>query len=53
MSILTTEEEYRQRVLKELIMELHDGKTVEEVKERFAKLIEGYQPLKSPPWKMN
>ncbi|NLK99966.1 MAG: DUF438 domain-containing protein [Clostridiales bacterium] len=33
--------EYRQKVLKELIMELHDGKTVDEVKERFEKLIEG------------
>jgi len=33
--------EYRQKVLKELIMELHNGKTVDEVKERFAKLIEG------------
>lgn len=53
MSEYINNREYRQRVLKELIMELHDGKTVEEVKERFAKLIEGYQPLKSPPWKMN
>ena len=33
--------EYRQKVLKELIMELHDGKDVEQVRERFAKLIEG------------
>jgi DUF438 domain-containing protein len=41
MSELINNREYRQKVLKELIMELHDGKPVEEVKERFAKLIEG------------
>lgn len=33
--------EYRQKILKELILELHDGKSVDEVKDRFAKLIEG------------
>lgn len=33
--------EYRQKVLKELIAELHDGKSVNEVKERFKKLIQG------------
>lgn len=31
--------EYRQKVLKELIMELHNGKSVEEVRERFQELI--------------
>jgi hypothetical protein len=31
--------EYRQKVLKELIMELHSGKTVDEVKPRFQELI--------------
>lgn len=41
MSEAINNREYRQKVLKELIMELHDGKTVEEVRERFAKLIEG------------
>lgn len=41
MSEYINNREYRQKVLKELIMELHDGKSVEEVKERFAKLIEG------------
>ncbi|NLJ66277.1 MAG: DUF438 domain-containing protein [Clostridiales bacterium] len=41
MSELINNREYRQKVLKELIMELHDGKPVDEVKERFAKLIEG------------
>ncbi|CAA7600094.1 Hemerythrin HHE cation binding domain protein [Acididesulfobacillus acetoxydans] len=32
---------YRQRVLKELITDLHQGSSVEEVKNRFAALIEG------------
>lgn len=41
MSEYINNREYRQKVLKELIMELHDGKSVDEVKERFAKLIEG------------
>jgi len=31
--------EYRQKVLKELIMELHNGKSVDEVKPRFQELI--------------
>jgi uncharacterized protein len=41
MSELINNREYRQKVLKELIMELHEGKSAEEVRERFAKLIEG------------
>ncbi len=41
MSELINNREHRQKVLKELIMELHDGKNVEEVRERFAELIEG------------
>lgn len=41
MSEYINNREYRQKVLKELIMELHNGKSVEDVKERFAKLIEG------------
>lgn len=41
MSEYINNREYRQKVLKELIMELHNGKSVEEVKERFSKLIEG------------
>lgn len=41
MSELIDNREYRQKVLKELIMELHDGKSVEEVQERFAEVIEG------------
>lgn len=41
MSEYINNREYRQKVLKELIMELHEGKSVEEVKERFGKLIEG------------
>lgn len=41
MSELINNREYRQKVLKKLIMELHHGKSVEEVKGRFEKLIEG------------
>lgn len=41
MSEIINNRQYRQKVLKELIMELHDGKSVEDVKERFAVLIEG------------
>lgn len=41
MSELINNREYRQKVLKELIMELHDGKSVEEVRERFQELIQG------------
>jgi DUF438 domain-containing protein len=44
MSEVINNREYRQKVLKELIMELHSGKSPEEVKERFAKLIEGVSP---------
>ncbi|MDF2538148.1 MAG: domain S-box protein [Herbinix sp.] len=41
MSEYINNREFRQKVLKELILELHEGKSVEEVKERFSKLIEG------------
>ncbi|HHY28821.1 MAG TPA: DUF438 domain-containing protein [Desulfitobacterium dehalogenans] len=41
MSELINNRGYRQKVLKELIMELHNGQPVEEVKERFGQLIEG------------
>lgn len=44
MSEIINNREYRQRVLKELIMELHNGKKLEDVKERFEKLIEGISP---------
>ncbi|NLC18148.1 MAG: DUF438 domain-containing protein [Clostridiales bacterium] len=44
MSEMINNREYRQKVLKELITELHEGKSIEEVKERFAKLIEGVSP---------
>jgi DUF438 domain-containing protein len=44
MSELINNREYRQKVLKELILELHAGKTVEEVQSRFAALIEGVSP---------
>ncbi|HHW66953.1 MAG: uncharacterized protein PWP07_769 [Epulopiscium sp.] len=41
MSEIINNREYRQKILKELIGELHKGKTVDEVKPRFEKLIEG------------
>ncbi len=41
MSEYINNREYRQKILKELIMELHNGKSVDEVKERFGQLIEG------------
>lgn len=44
MSELINNREHRQRILKELITDLHKGKTVEEVKSRFEKLIEGISP---------
>ncbi len=44
MSEVINNREYRQKVLKELITELHNGKTVEEIKSRFEELIEGISP---------
>jgi len=41
MSEVINNREYRQKVLKELIRELHNGKSVEEVKPRFEELIQG------------
>lgn len=41
MSEFINNREHKQKILKELIMELHNGKTLEEVKPRFEKLIEG------------
>jgi len=41
MSEMINNREYRQKVLKEIIRDLHKGKTVDDVKERFDKLIEG------------
>lgn len=41
MSEIINNREYRQKVLKELIMELYSGKSPDEVKARFEKLIEG------------
>jgi DUF438 domain-containing protein len=40
MSELINNREYRQKMLKEMIMELHAGKSVESVKERFKELLE-------------
>lgn len=44
MSEIINNREYRQKVLKELIMELHAGKSADEVRDRYAKLIEGISP---------
>lgn len=41
MSELINNREYRQEKLKEVIRELHEGKTVEEVKAKFAQVIQG------------
>lgn len=41
MSELINNREQRQEILRGLIMELHDGKSVEEVKARFGELIKG------------
>jgi DUF438 domain-containing protein len=44
MSELINNREYRQQALKQLINELHSGKSVEEVKSRFAEVIAGISP---------
>lgn len=41
MSEMINNREFRQKILKELITELHNGKSVEEVKPRFEELIKG------------
>jgi len=41
MSEIINNREHRQKVLKEIIKELHQGKTVDEVKEKFDRLIQG------------
>lgn len=41
MSEFINNREYRKKVLKELIKELHNGKSVDEVKPRFEELIKG------------
>lgn len=44
MSEIINNREQKQKILKEVIMELHQGKNVEEVQDRFAQLIEGVSP---------
>lgn len=44
MSELINNREHRQEILKEVIRELHGGKSVEEVKTKFAEAIEGVSP---------
>lgn len=41
MSEMINNREYRQKILKEIIGDLHKGKPMEEVKERFGELIQG------------
>lgn len=45
MSELINNREYRQKILKEVIRELHEGKSVEEVKAKFQEAIEGVSPM--------
>jgi DUF438 domain-containing protein len=44
MSELINNREYRQEVLKQVIRELHAGKSVQEVKDKFAEVIAGVSP---------
>lgn len=44
MSELINNREHRQEILKEVIKEIHAGKSVEEVKSKFAEAIEGVSP---------
>lgn len=44
MSEYINNREYRQKVLKELITELHNGKSVDDIKSRFEELIQGISP---------
>jgi len=44
MSELINNREYRQKALKEIILELHQGKSVQEVKIKFDKIAEGMDP---------
>ncbi len=44
MSEAINNREYRQEKLKEVIRELHEGKTVDQVREKFAEVIEGVSP---------
>jgi len=44
MSELINNREERQKILKELITQLHDGKTVEDVKAQFAELLDSIGP---------
>lgn len=45
MSELINNREHRQKILKEVIRELHAGKAVEEVKAKFAEAIDGVSPI--------
>ena len=49
MSAEINNREYRQQVLQELIGQLHDGKTVEEVQDRFAAVFGNVSAERSRP----
>ncbi|MGI5839741.1 MAG: DUF438 domain-containing protein [bacterium] len=53
MSEIINNREYRQKALKELIRELHAGKSVAEVQEKFRKLIEGVTPAEISEMEQN
>jgi len=53
LSEIINNREYRQKALKELIQELHTGKSVTEVRERFAQLIEGVTPAEISEMEQN
>ncbi|WP_378956979.1 hypothetical protein [Pelosinus sp. sgz500959] len=48
MSELVNNREYRQKVLKELVLELHEGKSVQEAKPKLIKLLLAWIGRKSP-----
>ena len=50
MSNVINNREYRKKLLKELITELHNGKSVEDVKLRFQGPSRGCRPRRYPRW---
>ena len=50
MSELINNREHRKKALKEMILELHDGKPLEEVKPKFEKLFGGVSARELQTW---
>lgn len=50
MSEYINNREFRQQKLKEMILKLHDGESVEKVKEEFKRYSAGFKPKKSLIW---